>query len=79
MADRFGVNSRTLQRTLAEDDTSYRHISERMMFRRAVDLLADESLSVKTISSELSYSSPNSFIRAFRRIAGVTPGAYRQR
>jgi AraC-like DNA-binding protein len=78
MADRLGMNGRTLQRSLAGEDTSYRNLTERVIFRRAVSLLAESQLSVEEIASELGYSSASSFIRTFRRISGTTPRAYRK-
>jgi AraC-like DNA-binding protein len=77
MAERLGMHRRAFQRALADEGTSYRHLTERILFRRAATLLGDQGLSVTSISVELGYSSPSSFVRAFRRIAGVTPLAYR--
>jgi AraC-like DNA-binding protein len=77
IAERFRMNSRTFQRSLADEGTSYRRLTEQIMFRRAVHFLEIPSLSVKEIASELGYCSPSSFIRAFSRIAGTTPTAYR--
>ena len=78
MAERLGMHRRTFQRALAGEGTSYSHLTERVLFRRAATLLGDQGLSVTSISVELGYSSPSSFVRAFRRIAGVTPMAYRR-
>ncbi len=77
MAERCGMNSRTLRRALADEGTSYRRLTDRILFRRAVHLLDNPRLSVKELAAELGYSSPSSFIRAFHRIAGTTPTAYR--
>jgi len=77
-AERFGVTSRTLQRALTNEGTSYRQLTERIIYRRAVSLLEEERMSLKMISGELGYSSPSSFVRAFSRIAGTTPMAYRK-
>jgi len=78
-AGHLGMNTRGLQRTLADEGTSYREITERILFRRAVSLLKKPAPSIKTIASELGYSSPSSFVRAFKRIANITPMAYRNR
>lgn len=77
MAERCGMNSRTLQRAFTDEGTSYRRLTERIVFRRAVHLLDNHRLSVKEIAAELGYNSASSFIRAFHRIAGTTPTAYR--
>jgi AraC-like DNA-binding protein len=78
MADRLGVNGRMLQRLLAGEGTTYRRLTERILFRRAVRRLGESRLSIKEIASELGYSSSSSFIRTFARIAGTTPMAYRK-
>lgn len=46
---------------------------------RARDLLRSSDLPVKTIAARLGYGHANSFARAFRRVTGTTPLAYRQR
>ena len=35
-------------------------------------------MAVKDVSAELGYSNPSNFVRAFVRIAGVTPAEYRR-
>jgi AraC-like DNA-binding protein len=77
-AARLGINGRMLQRQLAGEDTSYRSLTEKVIFRRAVSLLTKSRLSIGEIASELGYNSPSSFIRTFARIAGTTPLAYRK-
>jgi AraC-like DNA-binding protein len=46
---------------------------------RARDLLGSADLPIKAIAARLGYSQSNSFARAFRRVTGSTPMAYRQR
>lgn len=46
--------------------------------RRAKALLRDTSLGVKTIAEKVGYSNESAFGNAFRRAAGVSPGAYRR-
>jgi AraC-like DNA-binding protein len=77
-AERLNINSRTLQRALANEGTCYRNLTERVLFRRATSLLKEPQLSIKTVTAELGYSSPSSFGRSFKRIAGITPMAYRE-
>lgn len=43
---------------------------------RAKHLLSDPAAKVSAISYELGFSDANYFIRAFKKIAGVTPGCY---
>jgi AraC-like DNA-binding protein len=78
MADRFGMNARTFQRLLSAEGSSYRGITERILFHRARHLLREPMLTIKEIAAELGYSSPSSFVRAFHRVAGTTPMVYRR-
>jgi AraC-like DNA-binding protein len=40
-------------------------------------LLTESELSVKEIAAAVGYSSSATFIRAFRRVHGITPASYR--
>jgi AraC-like DNA-binding protein len=72
------MSKRTLQRKLTENGTSYSEVLDRARFRAASRLLGNPSTSVTDIGHQLGYSDVAHFTRAFRRIAGVTPLAYRQ-
>lgn len=45
---------------------------------KAKQLLADTDESLESISEILGYSNASSFIRAFKRVANMTPGEYRE-
>lgn len=77
-ADLCSMSKRTLQRRLAEDDTSYTEVLDRARFRVARRMLEEQGLSVTGVSHRLGYSDVAHFSRAFRRIAGITPRAYRR-
>ena len=49
-----------------------------LRLRRGVELLSHTSMSVEDISSSLGYENPETFIRAFKRERGVTPGSWRK-
>lgn len=78
LAGRFGVSGRTMQRALGKEGVSYRDLTGGGMVERAMVLLEQESTPIKAISVELGYTSTNSFVRAFKKAAGVTPGAFRR-
>ena len=44
----------------------------------AKEMLSDTDKTIKEIAEELQYSNSQNFIRTFRKITGVTPGAYRK-
>lgn len=46
---------------------------------RAQELLRSKNLSISFVAGEVGYESVRSFERAFRRVAGMTPSAYRKR
>jgi AraC-like DNA-binding protein len=73
----LGLEPRSLQRRLRADALSFRELYEEYLQRKAVALLERSDLTEKEIGSRLGYSSLNSFIRAFRRWHGRTPGQFR--
>ncbi len=44
---------------------------------QAAELLRNPSRAVTGVAADLGYSAPSNFIREFRRVLGVTPGAFR--
>lgn len=79
VAESLSLSVRTLKRRLAEEDETYSGLLERVRIRSAITLLRDPTKTVKEIAYILGYSGPNNFIRAFRRVTGYTPRAYRTR
>lgn len=79
MAEMLQMHPRQLQRLLSNECTSYSEVLERVRFRVASRLLESSDLSVKEVAHRLGYSGTNNFTRAFRRLAGVAPGAFRHR
>jgi AraC-like DNA-binding protein len=77
-ADLVGMSDRTLQRRLAEHETSFNEILDQTRFDIAKRLLQDSSIGLSDIAYELGYANPANFTRAFRRWAGVSPRQHRQ-
>ena len=73
----MGISSRTLQRRLGEQGTSFELVLDDLRREQSVSLLRDRSLAVDEVAFLLGYSEPSTFYRAFRRWHGVTPGKYR--
>jgi AraC-like DNA-binding protein len=72
VARRLGLTSRSLQRRLKDEGTSFNAVREdvrRQLSRRYLD----EGLSIAEISFLLGFSEPSAFFRAFKRWTGVTP------
>ena len=74
-----GISRRSLQRFLEAHGTSFSRLVEQVMVNRAIDLLGDSELPLKTVARELGYSELAHFSRAFRRMTGLTPSAYREK
>lgn len=70
---------RTLQRRLAERDTSFQRVLDDTREQLARRYLADPSLSVMDVSLLLGYSGQGVFTRAFKEWTGDTPAAFRRR
>ncbi|MBM7567051.1 helix-turn-helix domain-containing protein [Paenibacillus sacheonensis] len=51
---------------------------EKVRMDRAAELLQEKSLTVDEIAVQVGYNSSHSFRRAFKRVMGVAPSAYRQ-
>ncbi|MEX1178547.1 MAG: AraC family transcriptional regulator [Nitriliruptor sp.] len=71
------VTERTLRRQLAAEGTSFRHLIDEVRSALAHELLVEAGLTVDQTARRLGFVEPASFVHAFRRWTGTTPGAYR--
>ncbi|MEN8320022.1 AraC family transcriptional regulator [Acinetobacter junii] len=78
MAQQMGVNTKTLQRRLANEGTSYKAIVDNVREDLATDLLNTKNLSMDEIAELLGYSEVSSFARAFKRWKGVYPFQFKR-
>ncbi len=74
-----GISKRTLQRFLQSRGSSFSRLLEQVAFSRAIELLADPEVRIREIARALGYSDAAHFSRAFRRMAGLSPTAYRKK
>jgi AraC-like DNA-binding protein len=72
------MSSRTLQRKLAEEGTSYSRLVASVRQELAEQYLADSSLSLSEIGFLLGFSELSAFSRAFRRWTDRSPSAVRE-
>jgi len=77
MAKGLHMSQRTLQRRLAEADTTYVNLVDRTRRDLALRLLEDRRRSFTDIAFTLGFSHQSAFVRAFRRWTGQTPSAFR--
>ena len=77
-AELTNTSKRTLQRMLMERGTRYSEVLDQARFITARRMLQDPDMKVTDVAHQLGYSDLAHFSRAFRRIAGVNPRAYRR-
>lgn len=78
VAGRLGMSPRTLQRTLAEQGTTYQDVVEGVRQQLARRLLAERTVAIAAVAFLLGYSEPSAFHRAYKRWTGQTPAAWRR-
>jgi AraC-like DNA-binding protein len=78
VALRFSITLRTLQRRLADQQTSYRDVLNQTRHQLALAYLRSAQYSVGEISFLLGFSEVSAFTRAFRRWTGTSPSTWRQ-
>jgi AraC-like DNA-binding protein len=66
-----------LQRRLRESGITYSDLVETERLRLAIKLLAQEDIKICDVASELGYTEPGNFTRAFRTWTGLTPSKFR--
>jgi AraC-like DNA-binding protein len=71
------MSDRTLQRRLAEEGMSFKHLLTQVRHEQAREYLAAPSLDIKEVAFLIGYEDQNSFFRAFRLWEGDTPSNWR--
>lgn len=78
VAARLALGTRTLQRRLAAEATSYQTVLDKTREELARSYLVGTQLSCVEIGFLLGFDDPNSFFRAFQEWTGQTPDAVRR-
>ncbi|ALU90058.1 AraC family transcription regulator protein [Herbaspirillum rubrisubalbicans M1] len=78
IAERFEVSPATLRRRLRDEGQSYASLKDEIRSGLAQALLGKNELSVAQISTQLGFTEPSAFHRAFRKWTGKSPGAFRR-
>jgi AraC-like DNA-binding protein len=76
LASLLNISARTLDRSLALEDTRYRDLAVRIRNERARALLAEGKHGVSQVAYRLGYTDIANFSRSFKRINGVSPSAF---
>ncbi|MCP4440641.1 MAG: AraC family transcriptional regulator [Aureispira sp.] len=77
IARTLNMSTRTLQRKLKAEDTSFQNILDEIRKNLALEYLQDSTIPVKEISFLLGYNEVSAFGRALKRWTGKTPTQYR--
>jgi AraC-like DNA-binding protein len=72
-------STRTLDRRLREEGTSFRKVVAEVRHQQAVEWLGDSHVRVSDVAARLGYNEVSNFSRAFRRAAGKSPRCARRR
>jgi AraC-like DNA-binding protein len=78
IAELAGVSTRSLQRKLARAGITYSGLLDAVRFENARNLLRDTDCKIIEVAFASGYADPAHFTRAFRRVAGITPGQFRE-
>jgi AraC-like DNA-binding protein len=78
LARQLHITPATLRRRLRSEGQSFASLKDEMRSALAQSLLRESALSVAEIASELGFTEPSAFHRAFRKWTGTSPGAFRR-
>jgi AraC-like DNA-binding protein len=78
VARRAGTSVRVLARRLKEQGTNYRALVDEVRAERARELLRETQRPLIEVAEAVGFTDKGSFLRAFRRWQGTTPGQFRE-
>lgn len=79
LAPKLGLSSRTLQRRLQNEGTTYQELLDATRKRLCLSYLRAPTRSLQEIAGSLGYANMPNFHRAFKRWFGVPPAKFRRR
>lgn len=77
IASELAMSERSIQRSLNEEQTSYRQLVDEVRKNLAIEHLSRPGTSATDVAFLLGFSEPSAFTRAFRRWTGTAPTAFR--
>lgn len=78
VAASLGLGTKKLQRLLSQEGTSFSDVLDEVRRAMALELIADEKISIARIAGLLDYAGTPPFTLAFRRWTGVSPSDFRR-
>ncbi len=79
VATHLGISTRSLNRYLEHEGTTFQTLLDDVRFTTACELLALTDLSVAEVSDALLFANHSALVGAFRRWSGMTPTEWRRR
>ena len=77
VASELAMSERSIQRSLREENTSYRELVDEVRKDLALQHLSRPGTSATDVAFLLGFSEPSAFTRAFRRWTGLPPTQFR--
>lgn len=78
-AETLNMTSRTLQRRLRAENTTYAVLRDEVRYRYARKYLKQPDMDMESIAAALGFSEAANFYPAFKRWSGLSPGEYRRK
>lgn len=78
VSEQLHMTSDTLFRKLKLEGSSYQKIKDNLRRDQAVTMLTRQNLTIADISTQLGFTEPGAFSRAFKHWTGLSPLAYRK-
>lgn len=78
VAKKLNISTRTLQRRLQEEGTSFLDVMDNQRKQKAKDLICRSQKSLKEVALDLGFSEPSTFYRACHRWFDTTPNVMRE-
>jgi len=78
IAKKMHTTSRTLRRKLTAEGSSFQQLKDNNRRDSAINLLADNRVSIADVGRRIGFTETPAFTRAFKQWTGLSPGAYRK-
>lgn len=77
LADMLSISTRTLNRYLQREGTSFRELHTRIQHELAKERLTAGTMSISSVAYSLGFTDASNFAHAFKRREGISPREYR--
>jgi len=78
IAKKMHTTSRTIRRKLTAEGNSFQQLKDNSRRDSAINLLADNRISIAEVGRRIGFTETPAFTRAFKQWTGLSPGVYRK-